>query len=113
MLEMPVCKLTKAIAVLMRDATYRGICFMSPAIMAAEIGVDDEYARKLLKKVEDCGFALKIRTKTGGYYLLNPHYSFAGSPEEERIARAVWARERTKRLESARRKTKRPAAERA
>lgn len=108
MLEMPVCKLTKAMAVLMRDATYRGICFMTPAIMASEIEVDEEYARKLLKKVEDCGFAMKIKTATSSYYLLNPHYCFAGSAEEERIARAVWARERTRRLE-AERKTRKPA----
>lgn len=39
MLDLPVCKLTKTIAVLMRDSTYRGISYATPAIVGAEIDV--------------------------------------------------------------------------
>lgn len=99
MLDMPVCKLTKTMAVLMRDSTYRGISYATPATVGAEIGVDDRYARRLLKQVEDCGFAMKIKTQSGYYYLLNPNYCFSGNEKEERVAKAIWARERTKRLE--------------
>ena len=108
MIEMPVCKLTKTMAVLMRDSTYKGISYTTPAIVGAEIGVDDEYARKLLKKVETCGFAMKVKTASGYYYLLNPNYCFSGDEREERVAKAIWARERTRRLE-ANSKTKKAA----
>lgn len=98
MLDMPVCKLTKTMAVLMRDSTYRGISYATPALVGAEIGVDDRYARRLLKQVEDHGFAMKIKTQSGYYYMLNPNYCFSGNDREERTAKAIWTRERTKRL---------------
>ena len=111
MIEMPVCKLTKTMAVLMRDSTYKGISYVTPAIVGAEIGVDDEYARKLLKKTEQCGFAMKVRTPSGYYYLLNPNYCFSGDEREERIAKSIWSKERTRRLEATS-KTKKAAPQR-
>lgn len=98
MLQMPVCKLTKVVALMLRDSTYKGISYINPILVSKELSIDVEYARKLLNKVEGCEFAVKVDTDTGFYYLINPSYYQAGDEEDEQIARKIWSSARTKRL---------------
>ena len=97
MLNLPVCKLSKTVALMLRDSTYKGISYINPILVSKELGIDVEYARKLLKKIEDNEFAVKIETNTGFYYLINPSYYMAGDGDDEQIARKMWASAMTRR----------------
>lgn len=70
MMQMPVCKFSKVMLLMLRDSTYKGICYINPVLVSKELGMDIEYARKMLKKIEDCDFAIKVDTGNGYYYLI-------------------------------------------
>ena len=102
---------TRVFLLLVRDAGYGGRCYTNATLIANELGLDPANVRKIICALESEQMLMKIDGPTP-YYLLNPYYVMSGDDQSEEIARAIWSRERTKRIEAAR-KTKKPATARA
>lgn len=89
----------RAFFVLSRDAGYGGYCYTTPAVIAKDLRAHVVALRKALQELERCGWVIRLRTKNSGTkFLLNPNLVFAGSVDDEEIAKSIWARERQKLL---------------
>ena len=58
--KFPVCAATKVCAMIMKNAGTSSVSRLTPWEVSEAIGVDDRYARRLLKKVADSPFAERI-----------------------------------------------------
>lgn len=87
------CRNTQVLMILTRDASYNGICYTQPRVIADELGMDVTATRKNLKTLQANGFIRRLTTKSGGTgYLLNPHYFAIGDSRSEAIALRMWSR---------------------
>lgn len=92
---------------LVRDAGYGSRCYTNARLIADELGLDPANVRKIIAALEDEQMLMRFDGPSP-YYLLNPYYVMAGDEQSEEIARAIWSRERTRRIEQER-KAKKPS----